>query len=678
MNCLSFKLNFKMESIFRPTISLFSKSLVIWTLATTASAHAKSEGREEGDIQCALIPRIEAAYLAQHIKFSAYSDELKTRVVSQFVKHLDPSKMFFVESDVGLVKTRMKDIFVRPKERDCMFMFEIYDVLKVRVKERVAFVKETLNNKKFKFDKSIEVDLDSDKRQTPKDKKEAEVFLLKYIHFQVANYLASDTPLAEAKKNVIKNWERTQKRIAETKTDDMYAAYLDSFASSLDPHSTFYSRDPYQDFQIGMGLSLEGIGATLSSQDGFTIVEALVPGGAAARSGLLKVQDKIVAVAQGEKGKFEDVMDMDLRDVVRKIRGPKGTLVRLAVMRAQGGKKDRVELSIKRDKVNLEDEAVQVTYVDKEISGQKKTVAVINLPSFYSDPRAGGRSSAADMKKAITGIREKKVSAVVLDLSWNPGGSLEDAVRIAGLFFQTGNVVKQTGREESDEAVLADKDSSVDWAGPLVILISRMSASASEIVAGTLQDYKRAVVVGSDHTFGKGTVQQVIPFMNDLAAIKTTIGMFYTPGGNSTQHRGVSADVVLPSILDMDDNGEKTQDYSLPPRTISAFLSESAQGSSIDKKWVKIDDKSLEILKAKSKERVSKSEDFKKIIEETQKAKARGKIVKLSEITSESKKKEKEKTKSPRSMEKDEREKEYLKRADLQEAISVALDLSGV
>ena len=426
-----------------------------------------------------------------------------------------------------------------------------------------------------------------------------------------------------------------------------------------------------------MSLSLEGIVSSLSAQDGFTVVEALVPGGSAARSGQIKPQDKIIAVGQGEKGTPENVVEMDLRDVVRKIRGEKGTKVRLTILRKEGDGKKRFDVTLVRDKIKLEDEAASILYMDKEVDGKKKKLGIINFPSFYADSRRGGRSSAADLKKLIAEARAKKVDGLVLDLSNNGGGSLEDAVKIAGLFFQTGAVVKQSAREEGKgELVYRDSDSQVDWAGPLVVLTSRISASASEIVAGTLQDYKRAVVVGNDHTFGKGSVQSVLPIPQNLGALKVTVGMFFTPGGYSTQHRGVNSDVQIPGPYVTDDIGEKYLDYSLPEKKLDAFVSEDAFVKEGPNAWFTINPEWIKTLADKSKARVDKDPEFKKIIDELAKSKAKGKTIKLTEVTKD--KEKKEKAKAAKNANKNDRDKEYMKRADIVEASNVLADLIAI
>jgi len=488
----------------------------------------------------------------------------------------------------------------------------------------------------------------------------------------VANYLATDMKLDEAKGRVIKNYERNMKRLKETKSDDLIAGYLNAFALSLDPHSTFFSKDYYEDFNIDMKLTLEGIGATLSQDDGFTTIESLVTGGAAAKSGVLEPKDKIVAVSKKD-GKMENVIDMDLKEVVKLIRGPKGTKVKLSVLRKEAGTNKKFDVELTREKIALEDNAITIYYEDKVINGEKKKVGIINFPSFYADSNRGGRSSAADLKKIIAEAKAKKVNGIMIDLSSNGGGSLDDAVKIGGLFIKTGNIVKQSAMKKSESA-LADEDKQVDWTGPLVILTSRVSASASEILSGAMKDYNRAVIVGADHTYGKGSIQTVMPIPGELGALKITIGMFFTPGGYSTQHRGVEADVHIPSAYELDEIGEKSMDYSLPPKKIDSFLSKEAYVESGDDKWLQLKPDWMKTIKARSEERVSKNEEFKKINDELEKSKKLGKTIRVSDILKEKGEKEK-KVKKTKYADKATKEKEYLKRADIQEATNVLQDL---
>lgn len=639
------------------------------TLATSSLAYAQ----QKDGLECRYLTVIEQGFLANHVKYSVRDSELQNRVVEQYLKRLDPSKIYLTQPDIDQIKKITNNVFEKTKNKDCGFLDQTQKIVLERVKDRFEFAKRYLG-KDFKFDSSTEFTFDPEKKSWPKDTAEANDYLKKYIQFQIGNYMATDMKMDEAKTNVIKNYERAVKRTQETTEDDLFSGYLDSFARALDPHSSFFSRDVLEDFEIQMRLSLEGIGATLSSQDGFTVVEQLVPGGAAAKSGLIEPQDKIVAVGQ-DKGPMENVIDQDLKDVVKKIRGAKGTKVRLTILRKTGDGKKRMDVTLVREKVSLEDDAASITFTEKEVGGVKKKLGIINFPSFYADSRRGGRSSAADLKKIIKEANEKKADGLVLDLSTNGGGSLEDAVKIAGLFFQTGNVVKQSSKNEGRaEAALRDTDPTVDWAGPLVVLTSRISASASEIVSGTLQDYKRAVIVGGDHTYGKGSVQSVLPIPNDLGAIKVTVGMFFIPGGKSTQHRGVDADIVLPGPFSTDDVGEKYMDYSLPPKNIEAFLSPEAYVKEGPTAWKEVKTDWVKSMKDRSSERVAKNEEFKKIVDELEKAKARGKVIRVSEVLKDKNEKEK-KDKAKKTATKAKKNEEYLKRPDIQEAESVLLDL---
>ncbi|WP_413582350.1 S41 family peptidase [Bdellovibrio sp. HCB288] len=654
-------------------MSSISKGIKGLIVAGSLAVSSVAAAQLKDGLECRYISVIEQGFLANHVKYSDRNAELANRVTEQYLKRLDPSKIYLTQADVDAIKKDMSNVFEKTKNRDCTFLDKAQKMVLERVQDRANFAKKYLG-KDFKFESNTEFAFDPDKKPWPKNGDEANEYLKKYIQFQIGNYLATDMKLDEAKKNVEKNYERAVKRTQETTQDDLLSGYLDSFARALDPHSSFFSRDVLEDFEIQMRLSLEGIGATLSSQDGFTVVEALVPGGAAAKSGLIEPQDKIIAVGQ-DKGAMENVIDQDLKDVVKKIRGKKGTKVRLTILRKAGEGKKRFDVTLTREKVNLEDEAASITYVDKEVGGQKKKIGILNFPSFYADSRRGGRSSATDMKVLIKEAVAKKVDGLVLDLSNNGGGSLEDAVKIAGLFFQTGNVVKQSSKNEGRaEAALRDTDAAVDWNGPLVVLTSRISASASEIVSGTLQDYKRAVVVGGDHTYGKGSVQSVLPIPNDLGAIKVTVGMFFVPSGKSTQHRGVDADIVLPGPFSTDDIGEKYMDYSLPPKTIEAFISPDAFVKEGSGAWKEIKPEWLKQMSERSADRVAKSDDFKKIVDELNKAKARGKVIRVSEVLKDKNEKEK-KEKAKKVASKAKKTEEYLKRPDIQEATNVLLDL---
>ncbi len=718
---------------------LFIKKLCLFICSSVLffQSSAKSLDKNKPSLNCHLVSAIEQGYLRQHIIHSSMTKEIKNRAIHQYIKRLDPAKIYFDQKDIKTINVLMNDFYkvssgkncnqyvencsdsvrtcvarkqacLRPLRR-CHALGKIQDIYLSRVKKRVKNAKMVLN-KKFKINKKTSIQLSSDKRGYPKTQKDADRFQNKYLQFQVANFVAIGKKLEEAKEMVIRSYERNLRRLKDIKTNDILASYLDAYAMALDPHSRFFSSDALEDFEISMKLSLQGIGATLSSQDGFTVIEQLITGGAAYRSGRLREKDRIVSVGQGRSGKMKNVIEMDLRDVVRKIRGKKGTVVRLAILRKTDEGSENFIIPIVRDKIKLEDEAAAVDYIERQRRGKKQTVALVHLPSFYADSRQGGRSSAGDLKKILKDVKKKKVDAMVLDLSTNGGGSLDDAVKIAGLFFKTGNVVKQSSRQRKP-IILKDTDEDVNYTGPLVILTSRLSASASEIVAGTLKDYNRAVIVGNDQTFGKGSVQSVAPIAKEIGALKVTVGMFFVPGGYSTQHQGVISDIKLPSVYTVEDVGEDRLDYSLPAKKIPQFLSKKAYVRKGSKRWSEITLKVIKDLRKKSQKRVARNKDFKKIRDDIKEALAKkNKKTVLSEILKkkEDKKKLTQKTtvtakgknigkqgkqgvskdvpdkvlttyeaRKERKKRKALKKKEYLKRADINEAIEVVLDLAG-
>lgn len=663
------------------------RSTIVATLALllaipATSSRSSAQGFSKPVLSCKNIDKIQRVFLSQHVKFKEESPDVESRTIEQYVKQMDVAKIYLLESDVQQIKKEMKGIFAHLREDtpDCGQIDRVRQLYMKRVQERADYAKKTLADKKFKFDPKTELVLDPDSRQFSKTKADADAFHLKYLQFQISNYVATGMKQSEAQDHVARNYDRVVKRVKDTTREDQFASYLDAFGRSLDPHSSYFSRESLEDFEITMSLSLEGIGATLSSQDGFTTIEQLIEGGSAKASGQLLPQDKIVAVGQfkgaADLDKMENVVEMDLRDVVRKIRGPKGTKVRLQIMRKKSdGANERFVVDLVRDRIKLEDDAAALSYLERDVNGEKRKVAVVTLPSFYADAKRGGRSSAQDMKLLLKRAQAEGADAMVLDLSQNGGGSLDDAVKIAGLFFKVGNVVKQSARDPGQgEMALDDRDPSVDWAGPMVILTSRISASASEIVAGTLKDYGRAVVVGGDFTFGKGSVQSVVPLTPGLGAVKVTVGMFFTPGGFSTQHKGVEADVVLPGPFSTNEYGEKHLDYSLPEAQIKPFISQDAYVASGGGAWKKLEPSIVTQLKSRSSGRVAKNAEFQKIIDEMKKAKDKGKVIKLSESAKETSKKKGEQDKK-KELSKDEKVAEYLKRADVQEAASVAADL---
>ncbi|MCB0362462.1 MAG: PDZ domain-containing protein, partial [Bdellovibrionales bacterium] len=329
------------------------------------------------ELKCEHLWEIQQRYLSRHVLYqNNRAPNLERRTADQFVKRLDGSKMYFLQSDVNSIDRSMAKLFGKLRSSNCSAIEKANRLLIKKMKERVAFIKKELGPK-FKFNPNVKLVLDPDKRERAKTIAELNSFQRKYLQFQVANYLASDMTLEEAKQRVIRNYERVLRRVEETPDRELWANYMDSFARALDPHSSFLSKDALEDFEIQMRLSLEGIGATLSSQDGFTVIEQLIAGGAAYESGKLKPKDKIIEVAQGDNGEPQNVIEMDLRDVVRLIRGKKGSKVKLTILRKEAEGSKRFNVVLVRDKIKLEDEAAQVSYYDREVNGVKKKVALL-------------------------------------------------------------------------------------------------------------------------------------------------------------------------------------------------------------------------------------------------------------------------------------------------------------
>lgn len=660
-------------------LSLLFATCFVLPLSLQAQWNLFGPGKK-ANLKCENIKDIKKGFLIAHINNSKLTPTLEKRTIKRHVESFDPMKVYFSKSDFDSLNKKMKNIFDKVGADKCDALFEIQDFYIKKVEERVNYAKSKLN-KNFKFDKKIQIVLDPDQRGWAKNKAELQKLQEKYIHFQISNRLITGKKLAEAVELVSKSYDRGMRKIKKYKKEDVLVGYLNSFAHSMDPHTSYFSADALEDFEIQMSLSLEGIGATLIPEDGFTVVDSLVKGGAAERSGKIFPKDKIIAVGQFKKGRpqaFENVVEWDLRDVVRLIRGKKGTKVRLKILRSTKGKTEHHTVSLIRDKIKLEDEAAQITYMNQENNGVKRKVGIINLPSFYASSK-GDRSSARDVKEIIKKAKAENVDGLILDMSQNGGGSLSDAVDLAGLFFKTGNVVKQSSKNPRIKPIpLQDEDPEVDWTGPLVVLTSRVSASASEIVAGTLKDYDRAIVVGADHTFGKGSVQQVIPLSPGLGALKVTVGMFFTPGGFSTQHRGVSSHIVLPSALDDKDIGEKTLDYSLPPKKIDKFISRKAFVTSGKGKWSKVKKDTIKKLSKRSATRVKKDKEFQEIIAEVKKAREEEKKgIILGESFDDRKDKNDEYEKKKKFTDK-EKIAEYHKRPDIREAVNVLVDLIDV
>lgn len=634
------------------------------TLNLTASAEA---------LQCGSVPALMNVFLNNHLAINTLNDEVKERTTSLFVKFIDPSKQLLLKSDEAKIHKMMLDLFTTMKSGNCSALSEVGQILLSRAQENATYVTSKLG-KDFKLNEDVKFQTDSKKREYAKDEAQKKINLDAAVHTQVATIMAGDVAVDKAKTQLIKRYNLSVKRSKEMTNAKMITLFAEAFAHSLDPHSDYLSPEQLDEFRINMNLSLEGIGVSLSSDDGYTIVQEIIPGGSAGRQKALNPKDKIIAVTQ-DKGESVSIIDMDLSDVVKMIRGKKGTKVTLTVMRQKGNKSETFNTTIVRDKVDMKEQAAKVSYENRKVNGKMAKIAVVDLPSFYGGSDKNARDCYTDLKKIVEEASAKKVDGMIIDLSSNGGGLLQDAVRIAGLFIKTGPVVATIDGKKNRE-ILSDEDPKIVYNGPLMILTTRQSASASEIFAGAMKDYKRALIVGGDHTYGKGSVQVLNPLPLSLGAMKLTTQMFYLPAGASTQHAGVAADIALPSYLDSDDLGEQYMDYALPPAKTEAFLSmDAAQSKDQKEAWTPVSNDIIASLKEKSSKRVSSNSDFKDIVKELEDMKKNEGLIKVADIIQKSSKdKVKRKEKKEKSASASGRKELWLKDPHVQEAIQIMSD----
>ena len=666
------------------------------------------QAKEIRELKCQDISYIQKAFLRHHVLHKKLTKNLKLRIIDQFLAQMDSEKIFFLQTDVNRIKNNYKKFFSGIQRGNCKELHKAYEIYSKRMNERMLFAKNYLS-KDFKIDTNMSYLIDDDLRTYPKNTMQANEKMIQFIQYQVANMslfqedlkkavsqftfilnvqhkqVKSSKPLLNNKeKKVCK--EKSKNSFKACKPGSWYSFYLDSFSQSLDSHSSFMDKNDMEEFYISMNLEFEGIGATLSSRFGYTVVENLTPGGAAKKSKQIKKDDKILAVGQNPKN-LVDIFGEDIEDVVSIIRGKKGTPVYLKISRKiepknKKGKATNKIFTVKlvRSQIQLEERAASISYHNLKKGKKIYKIGLIHVPSFYGSNFLG-KSVTRDVKKLLLEANTKKIDSLVLDLSFNRGGSLDESVDLSGLFFSKGNVVKQSERTEAKKDrshTFTDRDERIFYNKPLVVLVNRLSASASEIVSGALQDYKRAVIVGGDHTFGKGSVQSVQPIGN-LGALKTTIGLYFIPSGRSTQTTGVTSDISIPNVFSMDTIGEKNLDHVLPSKSIPAFKSQPYEIFSKKAKdnWKTVNKEMIQELKKASLERVRKDKKFTKIKKQISefKEKKDKKFIRISDILEDKEDnltKEMEDISESNEMENKEK---YYNRADIQEALKIARDL---
>ncbi|MAJ51951.1 MAG: tail-specific protease [Flammeovirgaceae bacterium] len=541
------------------------------------------------------------AYLEKyHYRKLKLNDSLSAVVFANYIDDLDPSKVFFLQSDLDYFEKYKFQLDDELSAQKLDFGFQLFNLYQSRVLDQYARIPEVLE-KGFDYEKEEYYDLDFDKINWASSTEELNERWRLIVKSRALNLLLAKKDWYEVKEILLDRNKRRIKSLYQNKSEDVFQVYLNALTSAYDPHTSYFSPITSDNFQINMSLSLEGIGAVLGQQLDYTQIVSVVPGGPAFKSKRIFEKDKVIAVAQGDDGEFVDVVGWRLDEVVQKIRGPKGTVVRLQTL----SKGDLTALPdtvrMIREKIKLEDESAKgeiISYSEDELNYR---VGVITLPSFYIDfeERSAGiqnyKSTTRDVSILLDSLNKLEMDALVIDLRYNGGGSLDEAIDLTGLFIPSGPVVQVRNTDKSID-ILSDNNPRVLYSGPLAVLENRYSASASEIFAAAIQDYKRGVVFG-ENSFGKGTVQSLLglerPVLNylnrlisvnqfsnndelkilrdkvkskeiSLGQLKMTLAKFYRASGSSTQRTGVRPDIAFPSYFTSDEVGESSSPSALP------------------------------------------------------------------------------------------------------------------
>ncbi|MFT6432609.1 MAG: carboxyl-terminal processing protease [Candidatus Azotimanducaceae bacterium] len=515
------------------------------------------------------------ALSSRHYISTKLNDALSEQIYEGFLQDLDPSKSYFLASDIAefsSLKHQLDDTLLRG---DLLPAFTIFNRYHHRVLARFEKVLAQLETGTDGYDFELDESLELDRDEAPWATNDAELDDLwrKRVKNAVLNLRLADKEPEKIQELLVKRYKNRLTRTRQTNSEDVYQLYMNAFTRTYDPHTQYFSPRTSENFNINMSLSLEGIGAVLQQEDEFTRVVSLVPAGPADKSKQVFPDDKIVAVAQGPEGEMVDVVGWRLDEVVQLIRGKKDTIVRLDVIPAGSTESsDSKVIEIVRNTVKLEEQSAKSEIIEVEQFGHKHKIGVIDIPTFYIDFQAlqngekDFKSTTRDVKNLLTDLIAEGVEGVVIDLRNNGGGSLQEARTLTGLFIDRGPTVQIRSKSNRVD-ILNDRDIRTIYDGPLAVLVNRLSASASEIFAGAMQDYERGLILGSQ-TFGKGTVQSLLPM--NRGQLKLTQAKFYRISGESTQHKGIIPDIEFPSDFDPESIGESTLDGPLPWDKISA------------------------------------------------------------------------------------------------------------
>ncbi len=517
--------------------------------------------------QTALYREILDRLATRHYRGQEINDDLSKRYLAEYIEMLDPLKSYFLQSDIDNFNqwsTKLDDLARRGDVEPGFIMFNrLRDIALAQLKENIALLE---SDYEFDLTQDETIVIDGDERTWMVTPEERSDYWRKRLKDAMIRLLLNDKEPTKARELLIKRFNTQMTQMAQRDSQDVFQLYVNALAALYDPHTSYFSPRTTDNFQINMSLSLEGIGAELTTEDEYTKISRIIPGGPADLQGILKARDKIISVGQSAND-MVDVIGWRLDDVVQLIRGDKDATVWLEVLSGGSDSTDSSKIvTIVRDKVKLEDKSVQSKIINVQQDGVDLTLGVIEIPAFYMDFEAyrqrdpNYKSTTRDVYKLLMEMRKEKVDGIVLDLRNNGGGSLHEATMLTDLFINPGPVVQI---RNAYQQVSRDQRATMPAAynGPLVVLINRLSASASEIFAGALQDYGRAIIVGSQ-SFGKGTVQDVTGLSS--GQLKLTISKFYRVSGDSTQHRGVLPDIELPSLFDKEEVGESEQENALP------------------------------------------------------------------------------------------------------------------
>ncbi|HBS42416.1 MAG TPA: tail-specific protease [Oceanospirillales bacterium] len=516
--------------------------------------------------------QIMSSLLRGHYEQKYLDDTLSAQVLDTLIKDLDSNHSYFLASDIDSFEPFRTTLDEALSRGNMAPAFVIYNRFQERVSQRLTFLLNELkdNAADYTFDANETLELDREDAAWAKTTAELDDLWRKRLKNSILNLKLAGKEDEASRELLTKRYQNQLNRVHQSRPEDAYQVFMNAVTSTFDPHTQYFSPRNSENFNINMSLSLQGIGAVLQGEDEYTKVVRLVPGGPAAKAGNLEPGDMITGVAQGKDGEFVDVIGWRLDEVVDLIRGPKDSTVRLEILPASGTDTSSRQIDIVRDEVKLEEQSAQKDIIEVQDGEKTRRIGVIDIPTFYIDfqgrmeNRPDYRSTTRDVSRLINELKRDNIDGLIIDLRNNGGGSLEEAISLTGLFIPVGPVVQVRG-PRGHISIERDRDPEVLYGGPLTVLTNRLSASASEIFAGAIQDYGRGLIVGGQ-TFGKGTVQSLRPLSE--GQLKITQAKFYRVSGDSTQNQGVIPDILFPSLFDNDKIGESSLPQALPWDTI--------------------------------------------------------------------------------------------------------------